>query len=48
MIIATDSLPTGRTRLAAVIKAAGGVVRIGHAERALRLSRAQAVKLLSR
>ena len=37
-----------RTRLAAVLKAAGGVVRIEHAERALHLSRDQAVKLLSR
>ena len=50
MIVVMDSqsLPSGRMRLAAVIKAAGSVVRIEDAEKTLRLSREQAVKLLSR
>jgi len=41
-------LPPGRARLAAVMKTAGAVVRIEHAEKALRVSRTEAAKLLSR
>ena len=41
-------VPTGRAKLAAVIRAAGDVVRIDDALRALDISRVQAAKLLSR
>lgn len=44
----SHALPSGRARLAAVVKAAGTVVRIEHAEQALRVSRTEAAKLLSR
>jgi len=43
-----EELPTGRARLAAVIKAAGDVVRIEDAVQALDVPRTQAAKLLSR
>jgi len=42
------ALPEGRARLAAVIKAAGPVVRIEDAQEALQLTRTGAAKLLSR
>lgn len=44
----SHALPEGRARLAAVIKAAGPVVRIEDAQEALRISRTTASKLLSR
>ncbi|MGA7178918.1 MAG: type IV toxin-antitoxin system AbiEi family antitoxin domain-containing protein [Thiobacillaceae bacterium] len=48
MLDSKDALRPRRARLAAVIKAAGDVVRIGDAVRALGISRKQAAKLLSR
>lgn len=44
----SHTLPPGRARLAAVIKTAGSVVRIEHAENALHVSRTEAAKQLSR
>ena len=44
----TETLTTGKARLAAVLKVAGDIVRIEHAAQALGLSRTQAAKLLSR
>lgn len=44
----SPALPEGRARLAAVIKAAGPVVRIEDAQETLRISRTVAAKLLSR
>jgi len=48
MLDSKEPLPTGRARLAAVIKAAGDIVHIEDAVQALELSRTQAAKLLSR
>ncbi len=48
MIRTRENLPTGRARLAAVIKAAGDVVRIEDAAQTLGVPRTQAAKLLSR
>lgn len=48
MLRSHEALPTGRTRLTAVIKAAGDVVRIEDAAQALGVPRIQAAKLLSR
>lgn len=45
---ASQTLPSGRSRLAAVIKTAGDVVRIEDAVEALKISRTEASKLLSR
>lgn len=42
------ALPTGRAKLAAVLKEAGDIVRIEDAEQALGVTRIQAAKLLSR
>ena len=42
------SIPKGRRRLAAVVRAAGDIVRIADAERVLDVSRSDAAKLLSR
>ena len=42
------TIPEGRRRLAAVIREAGDIVRIGDAERTLGISRTAAAKLLSR
>ena len=41
-------IPKGRRRLAAVVRAAGDIVHIADAERALEVSRSDAAKLLSR
>ena len=42
------AIPKGRRRLAAVIQAAGDIIRISDAERALGIGRSDAAKLLSR
>ena len=45
---AKTTIPKGRRRLAAVVRAAGDIVQIADAERALDISRTAAAKLLSR